>query len=98
MHASAKFSQKESAIDRTTLSASAKVDEELLSKMVDPEIGLLKPGAMPSMPTANAGGCKKLLDAVSKATLRLKLKGLMAPPDSNQRTLFKLDLTKQLCV
>jgi hypothetical protein len=48
------------------LSATTKVDKGLMSALVDPETGLLRPGAMPAVQTANAGGCKTLLNTMGE--------------------------------
>lgn len=55
--------------DSTKLSASANVTEPgLLEALIDPDEGVMRPGAMPSVTTSSAAGSKSLLDAVAKAT------------------------------
>ena len=66
MRAPQKFQQKESVTDSIRLSASASVNEEgLMDKLIDGEVGVLKPGAMPAVDTASAAGCAKLLNAMN---------------------------------
>ena len=43
------------------------VDPELRQALIDPEDGLLRPGALPKMATSSAAGNKQLLDAIDKA-------------------------------
>ena len=59
------FEQKDKTKDTMKLSAASKIEDELLHKLVDPDVGILKPGAMPKMQTATTAGCSKLLGAMS---------------------------------
>lgn len=67
MKASQKFTQKDIATDSIRLSATKEIDDDLRTSLIDPEHGLLKPGCMPQVQTATAGGSKQLLDAIDKA-------------------------------
>lgn len=67
MRSSQKFTQKDTCTDTLKLTAKSEIDHELRSSLIDPEIGILKPGCMPTVQTANAAGSKMLLDAISKA-------------------------------
>ena len=67
MRSSQKFTQKDTCIDTLKLSSKSDIDHELRNALIDPDIGILKPGCMPTVQTANAAGSKMLLDAISKA-------------------------------
>ncbi len=67
MKASQKFTQKDTCTDRMKLDATADIEHDLLQSLINPEHGLLKPGCMPQVQSATTGGCKQLLDAISKA-------------------------------
>jgi len=82
MKASQKFTQKDTCTDRMKLDATANIEHDLLQSLINPEHGLLKPGCMPQVHSATTGGCKQLLDAISKA-LKVDLH-----PKRNKRCLF----------
>lgn len=65
MRSAHQFEQKDKTTDTMKLTATSKIEDELLHKLVDPEAGILKPGAMPKMQTATSAGCSKLLGAMS---------------------------------
>jgi len=43
------------------------LDEPMRQALIDPEDGLMRPGALPKVTTATATGGKALLDAIEKA-------------------------------
>ena len=67
LRTSQKFTQKDTCTDTMKLSATSNVDADLHKSLIDPDNGILKPGAMPQVQTATAAGSKQLLDAISKA-------------------------------
>ena len=67
MRDSTSFTQKDIAADSVKLTSKSTIDNELRNALIDPDSGILKPGAMPQVQTATAAGSKQLLDAISKA-------------------------------
>ncbi|CAK9073155.1 unnamed protein product [Durusdinium trenchii] len=41
------------------------VDDELMGKLIDQEVGVLRPGALPKVEAATVGGCSKLMTALT---------------------------------
>lgn len=68
MAAPKSITQTDLVQESTRLSAKASVDPELQKALCDPEEGIMRPGAMPSVTTASAAGSKQLLDALAKAS------------------------------
>lgn len=68
MKDSQKFHQKDVTTDRFSMTASANADDGLMNALIDAESGVLRPGAMPAVQTANEGGTKKLFEALTRAT------------------------------
>lgn len=65
MRSANEFQQQEIASEKMSLTTSAEIKEEgLFNALIDEEQGVLRPGAMPKLHAASAGGCKKLLDAM----------------------------------
>lgn len=73
MKASQKFTQRDVCTDQIKMTAKKDIDSDLRNSLIDPEHGLLKPGCMPQVQTANAAGSKQLLDAISKAISTQKI-------------------------
>ncbi|CAK9005889.1 Uncharacterized protein SCF082_LOCUS8785 [Durusdinium trenchii] len=65
MKAPQQYHQKESTVDSMKLAASSKVDDELMGKLIDQEVGVLRPGALPKVEAATVGGCSKLMTALT---------------------------------
>ena len=64
----AKFQRKDTTAESTALKASMDVNPEMRAALTETETGLLRPGALPALTTATAGGNKLLLEAIDKAS------------------------------
>lgn len=66
MRVGTSYKEKETTSESLALKAKMAVDAETRKELIDPEHGLMRPGALPKVGTATAAGNKQILDSLSK--------------------------------
>ncbi len=61
------FKKKDSTSESLSMKAKMEVDPNLREALTDADNGILRPGALPKMPTSSTVGNKQILDALDKA-------------------------------
>ena len=62
-----KFTRKDITGESIKMKGSMELDEAMRQALIDPEDGLMRPGALPKVTAATAAGGKAILDAIEKA-------------------------------
>ena len=67
------FKHHEKTKEGLAIQAKAELDEGMRQALVDPEDGMLRPGALPKLQGVSSAGSKKLLESVAAAKAGLSL-------------------------